>query len=130
VKDAKERANKELSHLTLGRKSGLDPTKPWDVGGLFQEVYDVALRFASQASATKLSAKVPEWLRMHRSDAIAVVSNMMTTNTTATVITVRHTLNTWGAVVGATQTTSDGVAVINLGKIRAKNLRASPPHSH
>ena len=63
------------------------------VGGLFQEVHDVALRLASEASATKLSAKLPGWLRMHRSDAIAVVSNMMTTNTTATVITVRHTLN-------------------------------------
>ena len=36
LKDARERANKELSHLTLGRKSGADPTKPWDVEGLLK----------------------------------------------------------------------------------------------
>lgn len=84
--EAKKRANKELNHLTLGRKSGFDPSKPWDVGGLFDEVHSVAQRFAAQASTTKLSAKVPEWLNMHRSSAVAVVSTMMTSNTTATVI--------------------------------------------
>jgi hypothetical protein len=87
LKEARERANKELSHLTLNRKSGLDPSKPWDVGGLFQEVHDVAKRFAANASPMKLSPKVPEWLNMFRSNAVALVSAMATTNTASTVIT-------------------------------------------
>src|SRR5262245_35794191 len=45
LKDAKKRADKELSHLTLGRKSGLDPSKPWDVNGLYREVIAIAQRF-------------------------------------------------------------------------------------
>jgi hypothetical protein len=36
LREAKVRANKELSHLTLERKNGLDSQKPWDVGGLFR----------------------------------------------------------------------------------------------
>jgi hypothetical protein len=87
LKEAKERANRELSHLTLGRKSGLDPSKPWDIGGLFDEVHGVAKRFAAKASPTKLSPKVPEWLNMFRPNAVAVVSGMQTTNTTSSVIT-------------------------------------------
>jgi hypothetical protein len=86
LKSAKERANKELSHITLGRKSGLDPSKPWDVGALYQEVHEVATRFAVKASLAKLSAKVPKWLGMFRANTIAVLEGMPTTNTTSSVI--------------------------------------------
>ena len=87
LKEAKERANKELSHLTLGRKSGLDPKKPWDVGGLFDEVHSIGKSFAAKASPAKLSPTVPAWLNMFRPNAIAVVSGMPTTNTTSSAIT-------------------------------------------
>jgi hypothetical protein len=86
LKSAKERANKELSHITLGRKSGLDPSKPWDVGALYQEVHEVATRFAVKASLAKLSAEVPKWLGMFRANTIAVLEGMPTTNTTSSVI--------------------------------------------
>jgi hypothetical protein len=86
LKEAKKRANKELSHLTLGRKNGPDPTKPWDIGGLFDEAHHIGRRFAAEASQAKLSPKVPEWLNMLRTSAVAVVSGMPTTNTTSSVI--------------------------------------------
>jgi hypothetical protein len=88
LKTAKERANKELSHLTLGRKAGFDPGKPWKVVDLFQEVTDVAKRFAAQASPAKLSPEVPKWLNMFHASAAAVVGAMPpTTNTTSSTIT-------------------------------------------
>jgi len=87
LKDAKERANKELSHITLGRKSGLDPSKPWDVGALYQEVHDVATAFAGKASPAKLSPEVPKWLGMSRANTVAVIVGMSTTNTTSSVVT-------------------------------------------
>src|SRR5580700_3675340 len=62
LKAARERANKEISHLTLERKGAHDPTKPWDVSGLFYEVSAVAKSFAAKASPTKLSHEVPKWL--------------------------------------------------------------------
>ena len=90
LKAAKERANKELSHLTLKRKSGLDPSKPWDVIGLFQEVSGVAKTFAGLASPTKLSPEVTKWLKMYHGNliAVAVVGAMMASNTTSTMTTI------------------------------------------
>jgi hypothetical protein len=64
LKDARERANKELSHLTLGRKSGLDPSKPWDVDGLYKEIMTIASRFTSQASQTKLSPEIAKCVQL------------------------------------------------------------------
>jgi hypothetical protein len=86
---AKERASKEISHLTLDRKKESDSTKPWDVAGLFQEVSDVAKRFAAQAPPTKLSPKVPKWLNMFYGGAmnIAVGGAMIASNTTTAMVT-------------------------------------------
>lgn len=89
LKEAKERANKELGHLTLGRKKGSDPTKPWDVRGLFEEVHEVAKRFAAKASPTKLSPEVPKFLSFSLGQAVVVVGNMITTNTTSSMVTVK-----------------------------------------
>jgi hypothetical protein len=60
--DARERANKEVSHITYKRKSGSDPTKPWPVSDLFDEVHAVSTKFAAAASSTKLHPRVKEWL--------------------------------------------------------------------
>jgi hypothetical protein len=59
---ARERANKEISHITYKRKSAMDPTKPWPVADLFNEVHSIAQRFAASASGKKLHPSVPEWL--------------------------------------------------------------------
>jgi len=83
---AKIRANKELSHLTLGRKNGQHPDKPWDYAGLFREVSDFAKSFAGRASPTKLSPDVPKWLSLFHTNALAVVgasSNATTATMTA-----------------------------------------------
>jgi hypothetical protein len=60
--DARERANKEIGHITYKRKSGTDPTKPWPVADLFREVHAVAQRFAAGASSKKLHPDVVTWL--------------------------------------------------------------------
>lgn len=84
LKAARERANKELNHLTLERKSGFDPTKPWDIDGLFKEVSNIARRFIAQAPPTKLSPEVEKWVQMvHRQTAIRVEA-LITSNTTVT----------------------------------------------
>lgn len=87
LKDAKERINKELSHLTLKRKSDQDPTKPWDVGGLYKEILAIGRRFAAQASPTKLSPVVKAWLQPAANPAIAVVAAFTTSNTTTAMVT-------------------------------------------
>jgi len=84
---AKVRANKEISHLTLDRKSDSDKGKPWDVAGLFKEVSDVAKTFASKASPTKLSPTIPNWLKMYHNDIMIVPGVMIATNTTSTMTT-------------------------------------------
>jgi len=57
-----------------------------DIGRLFKDVDEVAKRFASQAAPAKLSPRVPEWLKMHRSDMVALVGTMTMSNTTASLI--------------------------------------------
>jgi hypothetical protein len=61
LKDAKERANKELSHLTLLRKNANDPSKPWNVNALFQEIANLVKKFAGQAPSSKLNPDVGKW---------------------------------------------------------------------
>lgn len=81
LKLARDRANKELSHLTLQRKTGLHPDKPWDVAALFQSVHQVAKKFVSKASRAKLSPEVSKWVNMSRSESTAVLSGWVATNT-------------------------------------------------
>jgi hypothetical protein len=57
LREAKARANKELNHLTLKRKDGTDPSKAWDIDGLFREVHVVAKAFVSKTSPAKLHSK-------------------------------------------------------------------------
>ena len=86
---AKTRANKEVSHLTLGRKDGVNPGKVWNVSGLFQEVREVARRFAANASPAKLHADVRQFLSLPDAGAVAAVGTMSTSNTTsATLVSV------------------------------------------
>jgi hypothetical protein len=86
LKDAKERANKELSHLTLARKHPTDPAKSWDINGLFNEVMDVANRFVAKTPQTKLSGDVPKWLQIIRVPKTTMSVPMLASNTTATMV--------------------------------------------
>jgi hypothetical protein len=82
LESARKRIHKEFSHLTLGRKSGFDPTKPWSFGLLFQEISAAAKRFADLAPSTKLSPEVGKWLSMyHGLSTLPVNVGFQTTNT-------------------------------------------------
>jgi hypothetical protein len=84
LKTAKERVNKELSHLTLKRKSERDPSKPWNIDGLYTEVMAIAQRFVSQASSAKLSPDIGKWLSQGSLPTVlAVLPVIMATNTTS-----------------------------------------------
>lgn len=81
LKDAKNRANKVLSHLTFDRKSG----QVWDTEGLLKEINDIALRFVSEGSPSKLSPEVEKWLRTVSGPSITVVGGpLISANSTAT----------------------------------------------
>jgi hypothetical protein len=88
---AQTRANKEVNHLTLKRKAGLDPDKPWPVFDLYQEIRTVAQTFSAGASTNKLSPKVVEFINSYlgtRTAVLAVVTpGPMTNSTTATIST-------------------------------------------
>ncbi|MGA2300734.1 MAG: hypothetical protein ABSG77_08565 [Candidatus Acidiferrum sp.] len=79
LEDARERANKEISHVTYKRKTATDPTKPWPVGDLFKEVHSVAQKFAAGASSKKLHPSVITWLK---SDPKAVTFLLISASTT------------------------------------------------
>lgn len=77
---ARERANKEISHITYKRKGQADPTKPWPVSDLFNEVQSVAQKFSAGASPNKLHPSVTTWLR---SDDVTVGFLMISASTTS-----------------------------------------------
>jgi len=84
LKDAKNRANKALTHLTLGRIKG----QVWDTQGLFKEINDIALRFVSEASPSKLSPEVGKWVRMVSRPTVTVVGgSLISANSTTTMST-------------------------------------------
>lgn len=60
IKEALNRASKEVSHMTTERKDASDPTKPWELATLYSEIQPVAKDFANCASKTKLHEKVRE----------------------------------------------------------------------
>jgi hypothetical protein len=88
LNDARERANKEISHITYKRKNATDPTKPWHVADLFNEIQSVAQKFAAGASSKKLHSSVATWLK---SDATTVAvlrtsAGATTSNTAASIV--------------------------------------------
>jgi hypothetical protein len=76
---ARVRANKEVSHLTLQRKSGAHPDKAWPLDVYYKAVQAVAVTFVNSASPKKLHADVKNWV----AGRVAVVSAGFSTNTTS-----------------------------------------------
>jgi hypothetical protein len=66
LENARERANKEISHITYKRKAATDPTKPWPVADLYEEINNLALQFAAGASPKKLDPAVSRFLNAPR----------------------------------------------------------------
>lgn len=86
--DARTRMNKEVGHITIDRKTGMDPAKPWEVDRLFNEILPVLKKFASSASPKKLQADVVAWAKSDSAKMIvmAVNASTNTTNTSSSVI--------------------------------------------
>jgi|ERR1017187_1302424 hypothetical protein len=72
LKAARIRANKELSHITEKRKYAGEKDKDWDVAGLFREIGDIAKKFVSQASETKLHSDVRQLLAVSPGTMVVV----------------------------------------------------------
>jgi hypothetical protein len=97
--DARERANKEVSHITYKRKGGSDPTKPWPVADLFKEVHAVSAKFAAGASSMKLHPKVKAWLTSDTVTRGVLLASASTTSSNTVV-----SLGSWGAPVSGKET--------------------------
>ena len=54
LEDARKRANKELAHLTLGRKPGTPPHKAWDFADLSNAMTPIIEEFFKRVDASKL----------------------------------------------------------------------------
>ena len=85
---AQIRANKEMSHLTTKRKSGSQPQKEWDVGGLSKEIWQTTKDFAAKASYKKLHPKVRELFNLPEARLlVAIGAGSNTTNTVSHIMT-------------------------------------------
>jgi hypothetical protein len=62
LKAARERANKELSHITESRKYVGGKDKAWQVARLFGEIEQIAKKFVAEASKKKLHSDVAQFL--------------------------------------------------------------------
>jgi|SRR3989344_7061650 len=58
LKKARERANREVGHLTEDRKGIGDPEKEWPINQLADEIIPILKFFCSSADGNKLSEKV------------------------------------------------------------------------
>jgi hypothetical protein len=101
--EARERANKEVSHITHKRKGPDDPTKPWPHDDLFKEIEAIAKTFANTASSKKLHASVVAFLNSQSGNARAILvkADTMTSNVTVQTsnVTVQTTTHSPGQVV-------------------------------
>jgi len=82
---ARERANKEVGHITYKRKSGPDPTKLWPVTDLFNEILPVARKFADGASAKRLHRDVVTWVHSDENGMMVLVGAAATATTNTAV---------------------------------------------
>lgn len=86
LENAKRRANKDLSHLTLNRRSGTPPDKPWDIAATFESVQDVAKAFVAKASPAKLGEGLRKWVSMSQREAVLPDGATMSSNATSSTI--------------------------------------------
>jgi len=91
---ARERANKEVNHITSKRKVAADATKPWNVRDLFNEIDAVAKKFAAEASGKRLHGKVRDWLKSAGEARNAILVNASTQSSNVA----SYTISTSGGV--------------------------------
>jgi hypothetical protein len=63
LKQARERANKEIGHLTRKRTTGTPLQKAWAIQGLTQEVLRELRKFEKNASPARLDSSVAKVLK-------------------------------------------------------------------
>jgi hypothetical protein len=63
VDAARERANKEIGHLTTKRMAGSPVAKRWDVSGLTGEMINALQSFSALASSDRLHPRVKDQIR-------------------------------------------------------------------
>lgn len=62
LKDARDRAHKEIAHLTIRRKDGSDKSKAWDFRSIADDLYPVMKIFAENARSDRLHPNVKKVL--------------------------------------------------------------------
>jgi len=83
-----DRANNEVSHLTVGRVNGNPPEKFWPTDEILKQIEPVAKEFAAKASEKKLHSKVREFLHLPREATRAwIASNVAHTNVASHAVT-------------------------------------------
>ncbi len=88
LSDARERTNKEIGHITYKRKGATDPTKPWPVTELFNEVHAIAQKFGAGASSKKLHPSVKTWLAADVTVMISLLASTTTSNVAVSIASV------------------------------------------
>ncbi len=83
---ARQRANKEVSHITYKRKSDSDATKPWRVSDLFAEINTVSRKFVAEASEKKLHETVVQFLTATKEIAVGLLTTASTLSSNTAVI--------------------------------------------
>ena len=63
--NARDRANKEIAHLTLKRIAGIDPKKGWHRNDVMNEMHKILLLFVGRASDRLLHPNVINLVRDH-----------------------------------------------------------------
>jgi hypothetical protein len=92
LREARKRVNKEVGHLTQGRKSG--DTPDWNAAGLFNEIEAVAKDFAVKASSKKLHPKVLDLLKLSGEEAMLwLQTNATYSNAAVQTVSFRSTPN-------------------------------------
>lgn len=75
LREARERAHKQVSHLTTGRLSGNVPGKAWAIGDLVKETLKVLTEFARHASPSKLDDSVRQYVLTIEKQLNSVIRN-------------------------------------------------------
>lgn len=120
LQEARERANKEVSHITYKRKAAADPTKPWPVADLFKEIHTVAQKFATEASGKKLHPKVIEWLKANaeKTAVLLVTAGASTSNTAASFVS--------SGAGSSAKSTTGGISGVLGGAAPSANRNTGP----
>jgi len=85
LESARNRASKEVSHLTTERIAGTPPKKSWPVAELSREMRALLVQFVREASPARLHAEIGEFVNAQREPNVLVLRSTDMTTTTSSV---------------------------------------------